>query len=113
VGPRPLPARDLETVRDMDNSLWLEERESVKPGITGLWQILGRRSHYICLTNVNGIMECRRDETLRHIYKHGGLSTPDGVPLAWLSHLAGHHGVKRVYGPDFMLSFCERSTSIG
>jgi N-acetylglucosaminyldiphosphoundecaprenol N-acetyl-beta-D-mannosaminyltransferase len=58
-------------------------------------------------------MECHRDEALRRIYNHAGLSAPDGVPLVWLSHLAGHRGVRRVYGPDLMLSLCERSTSKG
>jgi len=38
VGPRPLPVRDFE--RFYDNSHRL--RFSVKPGITGLWQVSGR-----------------------------------------------------------------------
>jgi exopolysaccharide biosynthesis polyprenyl glycosylphosphotransferase len=43
VGPRPLPAEDL----DPDGmsrrfALWAEQRSRVHPGITGLWQIHGR-----------------------------------------------------------------------
>lgn len=43
VGPRPLPARDL----DMDGasqefSVWARERTEAPPGITCLWQIRGR-----------------------------------------------------------------------
>lgn len=43
VGPRPLPAEDL----DQDGmsasfALWAEQRAMVRPGITGLWQIKGR-----------------------------------------------------------------------
>ena len=43
VGPRPLPAVDL----DPDGmsgvyTEWAEDRARVKPGITGLWQIRGR-----------------------------------------------------------------------
>ena len=45
VGPRPLPAEDLE----LDGSsskfwLWTDRRSHVLPGITGLWQISGRSS---------------------------------------------------------------------
>ncbi|MEI9900586.1 MAG: sugar transferase [Hyphomicrobium sp.] len=43
LGPRPLPAEDL----DPDGmsrifSLWASERAKVLPGISGLWQIMGR-----------------------------------------------------------------------
>jgi lipopolysaccharide/colanic/teichoic acid biosynthesis glycosyltransferase len=40
VGPRPLPVRDYEGF-DQD---WHRRRFSVRPGITCLWQILGRSS---------------------------------------------------------------------
>ena len=38
VGPRPLPIRDVERFSEA----WLMRRFSVKPGITGLWQVSGR-----------------------------------------------------------------------
>jgi len=43
VGPRPLPMRDLpeEEVPDA-YQFWMQSRENVTPGITGLWQIRGR-----------------------------------------------------------------------
>ncbi|MFC2171031.1 sugar transferase [Acidobacteriota bacterium] len=43
VGPRPLPMKDLPEV-DSQNiyQFWMESRETVMPGITGLWQIRGR-----------------------------------------------------------------------
>ncbi len=38
VGPRPLPLRDVK----LFDNLWYKRRFSVRPGITGLWQINGR-----------------------------------------------------------------------
>jgi len=40
VGPRPLPVRDYEGF----NTTWHRRRFSVKPGITCLWQVMGRSS---------------------------------------------------------------------
>jgi exopolysaccharide biosynthesis polyprenyl glycosylphosphotransferase len=43
VGPRPLPAEDLDPDGlSAQFAAWSEQRASVSPGITGLWQIRGR-----------------------------------------------------------------------
>lgn len=39
VGPRPLAREEMR-----DNREWMEARLSVKPGVTGLWQVKGRES---------------------------------------------------------------------
>ncbi len=48
-------------------------------------------------------MESRRDPELRAIHNRAGLVTADGMPLVWMSRLAGHRAASRVYGPDLML----------
>lgn len=43
VGPRPLPVEDLLGIEnDAEAHYWFELRSKVKPGITGLWQVMGR-----------------------------------------------------------------------
>ena len=43
VGPRPLPAEDLAGIeQDAEMAYWFEQRGKVNPGITGLWQVMGR-----------------------------------------------------------------------
>ena len=43
VGPRPLPACDLEADgMSREHTFWASERSRILPGLTGLWQIEGR-----------------------------------------------------------------------
>lgn len=43
VGPRPLPVADFDKVKE-DPEFWeaIKDREKIKPGMTGLWQVSGR-----------------------------------------------------------------------
>jgi N-acetylglucosaminyldiphosphoundecaprenol N-acetyl-beta-D-mannosaminyltransferase len=75
--------------------------------------IARREPHYVNVCNVHTIMECRRNDGLRRIVNHSGMSTPDGMPLVWLSLLEGHRSVSRVYGPDLMLALCARAETTG
>src|SRR5262245_54027893 len=72
-----------------------------------------RERHYVNVCTVHTIMECQKDVKLRRVVNHSGLSTPDGMPLVWLSRLHGFRDAARVYGPDLMLALCERSQTTG
>jgi len=72
-----------------------------------------REQRYVCITGVHGVMESQRDPALRAILCGSGLTTPDGMPLVWLSKLQGFRHVERVYGPDLMFVVCERSVAKG
>src|SRR5688572_19702057 len=76
------------------------------------WVQRGER-RYVNVCTVHTVMECQQDERLRGIVNHSGLSTPDGMPLVWLSRWDGHQNAGRVYGPDLMLALCERSQVTG
>lgn len=75
--------------------------------------ITNRDHQYVSVSNVHSVMECRRDQKLRHIVNAAGMTTPDGMPLVWLSRLAGHRYVSRVYGPDLMLAEMAASVPAG
>lgn len=75
--------------------------------------IVKRDPHYVCVTPVHSVMDCQSDPELRCIQNASGMTTPDGMPLVWLSRLKGFHHVDRVYGPDLMLALCERSVARG
>ncbi len=72
-----------------------------------------RDRQYVCVSGIHGVMESQRDAQLRGIHNAAGMVTPDGMPLVWLSRLKGFSFVERVYGPDLLLAFCERSVPAG
>jgi N-acetylglucosaminyldiphosphoundecaprenol N-acetyl-beta-D-mannosaminyltransferase len=63
---------------------------------------------YVCLTGVHGIMEVRRDSSLRPIFAEALLVAPDGMPTVWVGHLQGFRAMERVFGPDLMLEIIGR-----
>ncbi len=67
------------------------------------WIATGARE-YVCVTGVHGVIESLDDPALRAIHNAAGLVTPDGMPLVWLGHRAGHRDMTRVYGPDLLLA---------
>jgi N-acetylglucosaminyldiphosphoundecaprenol N-acetyl-beta-D-mannosaminyltransferase len=72
-----------------------------------------REPVYVCVAAVHSVMGCLRDPPLLRVFNASGMTTPDGMPLVWLSRLAGHRHVERVYGPDLMLAVCQHSIAKG
>jgi N-acetylglucosaminyldiphosphoundecaprenol N-acetyl-beta-D-mannosaminyltransferase len=75
--------------------------------------IARRDPHYVCVTGMHGVMESQRDEQLRRVHNAAGMVTPDGMSLVWLCRIKGQSRVRRVYGPDLMLTLCQRSVEAG
>jgi N-acetylglucosaminyldiphosphoundecaprenol N-acetyl-beta-D-mannosaminyltransferase len=52
-------------------------------------------------------------DTRRAIDRDDVLAVPDGQPLVWALKALGHPDASRVYGPDLMAKYCERSARTG
>src|SRR2546421_892306 len=75
--------------------------------------IQSRARQYVCVCTVHTVMQCRRSDALRRLVNASGMNTPDGMPLVWLSRMAGYPDVTRVYGPDLMLAEMEHGQAAG
>jgi len=76
--------------------------------------IRGRgQCHSIAATGMHGIVEAQQDTSFKEILNASDLIVPDGMPLIWLGRRRGHHLARRVYGPDLLLAFCEKTKSRG
>ena len=64
-------------------------------------------ARYICVTNVNSVVEAQKDAYLKTITNSADLSVCDGMPLVWLARRKGFILPERVYGfalMDLLLS---------
>lgn len=68
---------------------------------------------YIVAANVHVVMTGYWHKPYQHIINNAILVTPDGMPLVWGLRLLGVKYQTRVYGPDLMLAWCERSAQVG
>jgi len=71
------------------------------------------RRAYVCVSGVHGLMECQRSQKVRAVHHSASLIVPDGMPLVYISRLAGHKNTTRVYGPDLLLEVCKESLAHG
>jgi len=75
------------------------------------WISRGERK-YINVCSVQTVLDCYDSADLTRIVNSSGLSVPDGMPLVWIGKSYGND-VERIYGPDLVLSLCERGQDFG
>lgn len=68
---------------------------------------------HVCLATAHGVVEARRDPTVRAAFHRARFVTPDGMPLVWLGRWHGHRAITRVYGPDLLLATCAAGRATG
>jgi N-acetylglucosaminyldiphosphoundecaprenol N-acetyl-beta-D-mannosaminyltransferase len=70
--------------------------------------------HRACLSAaaVHLVMVAREDEETRRAVMQA-MIVPDGQPLVWALRALGHQDASRIYGPDLMARYCERSAATG
>ncbi len=72
-----------------------------------------KASAYVCIAPVATIVDCQKDEEYLHVVNHSAMTTPDGMPIVWLGKLKGNKSIRRTYGPDLLMKFCELSCDKG
>ncbi len=76
--------------------------------------IARREKSIVTAAAVHLVMVAAEDaDTREAIVRDDLLAVPDGQPLVWALKALGHEGASRVYGPDLMAKYCERSRQTG
>jgi N-acetylglucosaminyldiphosphoundecaprenol N-acetyl-beta-D-mannosaminyltransferase len=68
---------------------------------------------YVCVAATHTVVACQDDPELRAAVHGAALVVPDGQPVVWAMNALGHELTGRVYGPDLMAKYCERSALAG
>lgn len=71
------------------------------------------KSCYIVAANVHVVMTGYWDQSYQRVLNQADLVTPDSTPLVWALRLLGEKIQQRVYGPDLMLAWCDRTAQLG
>jgi N-acetylglucosaminyldiphosphoundecaprenol N-acetyl-beta-D-mannosaminyltransferase len=71
-----------------------------------------RKKGYLSAAAVHLVMVAQEDAATREAVSEATLVVPDGQPLVWALRSLGHEA-SRVYGPDLMAKYCERSAATG
>jgi N-acetylglucosaminyldiphosphoundecaprenol N-acetyl-beta-D-mannosaminyltransferase len=77
------------------------------------WIARRARCHYIAVTGMHGITEARHKSEVRQSLSDADLVVADGMPVVWIGRFLGYHLPRRVYGPELMLRFCEKTAWAG
>src|SRR6476659_2887482 len=75
--------------------------------------IAARGKGYVCVAATHTVVATKDDPALRAAVRGASLVVPDGQPVVWAMNALGHDLTHRVYGPDLMAKFCERSAATG
>lgn len=94
VGVSPIQIPDVITCMEA----WIAERR-------------GCRS--VAVTGMHGVTEAQHDASFKEILNAANLVVPDGMPLVWLARIRGFQLRRRVYGPELMATFCQRTAAKG
>ena len=77
------------------------------------WVEAGRRSHYVCVSNVYDVQLARQNEQIKAALTEADLVVPDGMPIVWAGRLLGHDVPARVDGATLMWRALQASSGRG
>jgi N-acetylglucosaminyldiphosphoundecaprenol N-acetyl-beta-D-mannosaminyltransferase len=100
-----------ETVEVLGVPLALADYDQTMDWIDATVQDDGRAT--LSAAAVHLVMVAQEDDATREAVTDMSLVVPDGQPLVWALRALGHEHATRVYGPDLMAKYCERSAGTG
>ena len=106
LSPAPLPQAEILGI-----PLALTDYDRVMDWIDAM--VASRERGYLTAAAVHLVMVAQEDAETRRAVLGATLAVPDGQPLVWALRALGYAESSRVYGPELMARYCERSARTG
>jgi N-acetylglucosaminyldiphosphoundecaprenol N-acetyl-beta-D-mannosaminyltransferase len=110
VAPAEAPAVRPATADVLGVPLALTDYEETMDWMDAV--VAERSKAYLSAAAVHLVMVAQEDAETAEAVRDASLVVPDGQPLVWALRSLGHEA-SRVYGPDLMAKYCERSAHTG
>jgi len=68
---------------------------------------------WVCAAAVHSVMVAQHDPLMKQALTDSVITVPDGMPIVWAANMLGEHLPNRVYGPELMRHYCNRSMEQG
>jgi N-acetylglucosaminyldiphosphoundecaprenol N-acetyl-beta-D-mannosaminyltransferase len=72
-----------------------------------------RKAGWVCAAAVHSVMVAQDDPLMRTALTDAVITVPDGMPIVWAANMLGEDLPNRVYGPELMHRYCDRSVERG
>jgi N-acetylglucosaminyldiphosphoundecaprenol N-acetyl-beta-D-mannosaminyltransferase len=72
-----------------------------------------RESRVVCICNAHSVVCASEDPSFRRILQDADMTTPDGMPVAWMMRRLGYDSQQRIAGPDLMWRYCAEAQQRG
>ncbi|MEJ7788557.1 MAG: WecB/TagA/CpsF family glycosyltransferase [Thermoleophilaceae bacterium] len=72
-----------------------------------------RERGWVCAAAVHSVVTAQEDPLMRMALTDAVITVPDGMPIVWGVNLLGEDLPNRVYGPELMRRYCDRSVERG
>jgi N-acetylglucosaminyldiphosphoundecaprenol N-acetyl-beta-D-mannosaminyltransferase len=72
-----------------------------------------RESRVVCVCNAHSVVCASEDPEFRSVLHESDLTTPDGMPVAWMLRRLGYGSQQRIDGPGLMWRYCAEAQHRG
>ncbi|MGI8632950.1 MAG: WecB/TagA/CpsF family glycosyltransferase [Solirubrobacterales bacterium] len=111
MSPRQHPVSQIRTRRILGVDLAMTDYHGAMDYMDGM--VDRGQTGYVCAVAVHGVMVAQNDREMARALGGASLIVPDGMPLVWASNMLGEGLDDRVYGPQLMARYCQRSVERG
>jgi N-acetylglucosaminyldiphosphoundecaprenol N-acetyl-beta-D-mannosaminyltransferase len=111
-GSAALPtAADVRTRQILGLPIAMTDYEQAMDVMDGM--VARRERGYVCAVAVHAVMVAQSDAEMKQALLGSTLTVPDGMPLVWAANALGENLPQRVYGPELMRRYSQRSATQG